>query len=278
MNFYDHFFHTSSNVTQSDVEVKDETSFVEINFKWNGIECVLKTQSVDAEFLQKELDNFEIRFVHPNSVNSDDQELISMKEFEKLPVEQQIVSCDETFRIIQLCIDTFVFQVMNQAIIESLETYSTLCLIHFVTKMYDIQTKWCFFNPMIENTEFSFVQKKTKSICSNCLLPSETKFQKCSKCIQNKVYYCSKECQKQHWNEHKSVCENKSKSPKMQKNYTCSFCYCSSFGQKFQLCGGCINKSKPSENQMDFQGTYYCSQNCQKQHWKEHKKVCNKNF
>jgi hypothetical protein len=38
--------------------------------------------------------------------------------------------------------------------------------------------------------------------CGHCKKPNC--IQKCSRC--KKVYYCTKECQKSHWTEHKKVC------------------------------------------------------------------------
>lgn len=44
--------------------------------------------------------------------------------------------------------------------------------------------------------------------CNNCKVTrSEKKLSKCSRC--GKVYYCSKKCQKDDWDEHKGKCTNK---------------------------------------------------------------------
>jgi hypothetical protein len=44
--------------------------------------------------------------------------------------------------------------------------------------------------------------------CNNCqITSSEKKLSKCSRC--NKVYYCSRDCQKEDWNEHKKRCVDK---------------------------------------------------------------------
>jgi hypothetical protein len=42
-----------------------------------------------------------------------------------------------------------------------------------------------------------------KWVCDNCRKPSENPM-KCSKC--NAATYCNKNCQKEHWQEHKKVC------------------------------------------------------------------------
>ena len=52
----------------------------------------------------------------------------------------------------------------------------------------------------------------TEYICSNCKQRSKEKYSHCAGC--HKVYYCSIECQKEHWKkEHKSQCK-KSKQKK----------------------------------------------------------------
>ena len=42
------------------------------------------------------------------------------------------------------------------------------------------------------------------TLCSNCSKEGGT-LSKCSAC--KRASYCSKECQKQHWNEHKKTCK-----------------------------------------------------------------------
>jgi hypothetical protein len=161
----------------------------------------------------------------------------------------------------------FVFQITDKSVAFSKDAYSALCCLHFISKMYDIKTKWCFFYPYIENTEFSFVKKNTKSICSNCYLPSETKFKVCSGCKSQKVFYCSVDCQNQHWSEHKKHCEKietqNTQNTKKPKTYLCTCCYFLST-TKFKICGGC----KPNK-------VRYCSKECQKLHWPRHKQYCN---
>jgi hypothetical protein len=43
-----------------------------------------------------------------------------------------------------------------------------------------------------------------KHVCGCCIKVSKSKLKKCSGCENE--YYCSAECQKNHWNKHKKVC------------------------------------------------------------------------
>ena len=45
--------------------------------------------------------------------------------------------------------------------------------------------------------------------CKNMNIKKENKLMKCAGCKTNKILYCSYECQKLHWKEHKKVCEKK---------------------------------------------------------------------
>jgi hypothetical protein len=70
-----------------------------------------------------------------------------------------------------------------------------------------------------------------------------------------KISYCSPNCQKTHWPEHKKKCEKRVVKP---PPVVCA--NCKSEGPKFK-CTGC--------REID-----YCSAECQKTHWSEHKKLC----
>jgi hypothetical protein len=49
---------------------------------------------------------------------------------------------------------------------------------------------------------------RERTYCSFCQKPSDENRKKCSGCKSTKVFYCSSDCQKQHWPEHKKQCQN----------------------------------------------------------------------
>ena len=106
-----------------------------------------------------------------------------------------------------------------------------------------------------------------KKYCANCGLKGDD-LKRCADCGQ--VRYCSRECQKKHWKIHKMDCKKSSSSSK-QKNIESSsdICvldsnHCNTCGKmdtNLKKCGACGR-------------SWYCSQDCQRKDWKEHKKVC----
>jgi hypothetical protein len=76
---------------------------------------------------------------------------------------------------------------------------------------------------------------------------------KCSRC--HSVLYCSKECQKKHWKDHKVLC---CKQP-IEVTSQCS--YCNTVSSQLKRCTVCLSAQ-------------YCNRECQQKHWKEHKLRC----
>ena len=107
--------------------------------------------------------------------------------------------------------------------------------------------------------------KETILLCSGCNKECN-KYQRsrCSGCGVD--IYCSEECQKKDWTIHKLVC--KENAEKCRNNFiadnlkaTCYNCFKEST-KGFKQCSGCKRIA-------------YCSETCQKAHWKrEHKKQC----
>lgn len=92
--------------------------------------------------------------------------------------------------------------------------------------------------------------------CFNCdkIESKDQKFLICDGCKM--AFYCSKECQKNNWKNHKKYC---SKSIK-----TCYYCKkIEEIEKDFKVCSACHQ-------------AVYCSKDCQVQHWKIHKKDCKK--
>lgn len=242
----------------------DSKHFLEIQFRWNKIDYCIKTQCLDYNSLVDFLNEYEMFFFNPDEIYNSSTELISLSQLKQLPAYKQKIYCDATFQTFQEKVNLFVNQTINKRLLTTKDAYLAICYLHFISKMYDPKAKcWCFY-PYFENTKLSFVQKDTKSVCTFCHVPSETKFKLCGSCKSKKVYYCSIECQHQHWPEHKQHCE-KANIQKRTKTYICSCC-CFLSTTKFKMCGGC----KPNK-------VRYCSRECQKLHWPRHKQYCHLN-
>lgn len=54
----------------------------------------------------------------------------------------------------------------------------------------------------------TFMMSDFPYICSGCYKLSDDKMKKCSGCKTKSIYYCSRECQKENWKEHKKNCES----------------------------------------------------------------------
>ena len=99
-----------------------------------------------------------------------------------------------------------------------------------------------------------------------CRACEKTGTAKCARCESES--YCSKACQKQHWPEHKAACftkeerEMQRKVAKETSVYCCSVCQVRRPNRSLlKTCALCRRVS-------------YCSTECQKADWKEHKKIC----
>lgn len=115
-------------------------------------------------------------------------------------------------------------------------------------------------------SEVCFI-KTNRKYMTKCVYcgTKDGKPRKCSKC--GTAEYCSKTCQIEHWKkEHKTQCNEFAISHKIalyhdKIKHTCYNCFNRST-KDYQRCSGCHK-------------VYYCSEKCQKEHWKkEHKKEC----
>lgn len=105
-----------------------------------------------------------------------------------------------------------------------------------------------------------------KESCKYCH-KSNLKLSKCSRCKE--VFYCSVDCQKKDWTNHKNVCEPKTSEqqqlpdpPLPDKEESCNHCGKSS-DVKLRTCSQCHDVK-------------YCSKKCQKAEWPKHKLDCQK--
>jgi len=97
--------------------------------------------------------------------------------------------------------------------------------------------------------------------CSHCNRVSSS-LKKCVRC--GEAQYCNKDCQEKHWPTHRKACkkppdEHLSSKKSAAAGTACAFC--GSCSTKLMTCGKC-GKAR------------YCSKDCQRQHWKEHKGTC----
>ena len=126
--------------------------------------------------------------------------------------------------------------------------------------------------------------------CTYCKKAKHDDLKKCSQC--RKVSYCSKQCQKNHWSEHKLACSAAStsafsapdsvansaqSSDRPHKQSTASH-HKSDSSQSVDLmpCTYCKELTKP-ENLLKCsrcRKVFYCNKQCQKNHWSKHKLDC----
>ena len=97
------------------------------------------------------------------------------------------------------------------------------------------------------------LQSQSHEECANCK-KAQPNLKKCGAC--GKVQYCSKECQRVHWKEHKSNCKESSTAPTTTPT-SCAQC------KKQCICIPCSCGS-----------VFYCSAECQRLDWPLHKDKC----
>ena len=102
------------------------------------------------------------------------------------------------------------------------------------------------------------LQSQSHKECANCK-KAQPNLKKCGAC--GKIQYCSKECQRVHWKEHKSNCKQSSTAPTTTPTTTtptsCAQC------KKQCVCIPCSCGS-----------VFYCSAECQRLDWPLHKDKC----
>ena len=90
-----------------------------------------------------------------------------------------------------------------------------------------------------------------------CCVCSKEGAKRCSKCKLQ--YYCSKECQQSDWKNHKAVC---------REGYSEE----TSVAELQEACSVCSKKGSKKCSNCKLQ--FYCSKQCQKKDWKNHKAIC----
>ncbi|KAK7483873.1 hypothetical protein BaRGS_00024890 [Batillaria attramentaria] len=108
--------------------------------------------------------------------------------------------------------------------------------------------------------EAKMTGENTVAKCSHCEKQSSN-LRRCTGCFG--IWYCSNECQRKHWTVHRTTCQ-KRKEPentKRDKEERCA--KCDTVWSDLRRCTGCL-------------GVWYCSKECQRQHWPEHRAACTK--
>jgi hypothetical protein len=108
--------------------------------------------------------------------------------------------------------------------------------------------------------------------CEQCSKTTSAKLQKCAVC--RKVYYCNRECQLAHWQQHRLMCSVDDivdstidalkatvRHSAAKKRRHCEQCDKTAL-ERMQKCSVC-------------RAVLYCDRECQVAHWEQHKLVCN---
>ena len=122
--------------------------------------------------------------------------------------------------------------------------------------------------PLSSATLSSSPQPAAATKCNFCFKQS-SKLKKCSNC--HSVQYCSQECQVKHWKEHKTDCRSKIDQPSSDSQNDSVLELSSSDLNKCALCHQTSPILKACSNCLSVK---YCSKECQRKHWSEHKMVC----
>lgn len=147
---------------------RENNSFIRVNAKW-------KQHTMSLLFDGYSLESFEKLLMDANRAFQP-----GFDKFEFLPKSTKLL--DEFFEYYQ----------------PSFEVHSDLlsrvfCMLYCITKQSNSN-----------DVSFSY---RLPYFCTFCQKMNEENRKKCSGCKSQKVCYCSEDCQKKHWFEHKAVCE-----------------------------------------------------------------------
>ena len=82
------------------------------------------------------------------------------------------------------------------------------CYLYFITRRCK-DPKWKFLQFLSNKCSFVY---RVPTYCAFCNQHSDLNRKRCAGCKFSKIYYCSSDCQHQHWHEHKLLCESRAKS------------------------------------------------------------------
>ena len=103
------------------------------------------------------------------------------------------------------------------------------------------------------------VADNTMQSCNSCTAWETPDGGDLLKCPCRTAFYCSKECQRSHWEVHKKVCPG------------------AVGGNPMQSCNSCTAFERPDGGDLlkcSCRTAFYCTKECQRSHWMGHKQVC----
>ncbi|GFH52357.1 hypothetical protein CTEN210_08833 [Chaetoceros tenuissimus] len=125
---------------------------------------------------------------------------------------------------------------------------------------------------------------KPTGLCAACQKEGATK--RCRGCLDvgMDVFFCNRECQVKLWKTHKILCGNKAapifKNANSKKKVDKALRkFLKESNQSIRVCCNCRKKEKDVklDSCSACDGAAYCSRECQKAHWPEHKEICKHN-
>ena len=154
-----------------------------------------------------------------------------------------------------------------------------------ITKMFDLSQYESKSSPVFRSQQISTLEprcaigkEENERRCSFCGTHSDA-LKKCSRC--GKAQYCGQGCQKEHWKEHKTVCNTQGVThPNTHTQSSSTFTPQQTLettigkdGTKMK-CSFCGTHSDALKKCSRCGKAQYCGQGCQKKHWKEHRMTC----
>lgn len=181
-----HMFKRNGNLSNINLFVRLKDNEICIPFKLFNRKT-LKKQIIKAG------NNFETEL--RNNINKSFMKRISPK-----IIKRDIIKyCEDHMNVI---FDNFNHFKLTNKLIES-NVLTILGYVYFISVLVK-KDAWEYLRYLGDD---SFLIFSLRTFCAFCDKPSPLKRKKCGGCKNNKVFYCSVDCQTKHWPEHKHHCE-----------------------------------------------------------------------